>query len=339
MKKKAIYLAMAVLAACSCAKSPVIGLNDADKAYLAAWVQLNHPNATKTALGSYILEDTPGTGALVSDSDTNPFVRLEYEIRGLDGSVQQTYSKEMAQRLGTYSVESYYGPMTQPRGEGYTPAGLEEVISDMRVGGRRTVLIPGWLLSTRQYYKTAKDYENNVSGTTAIYDITVKDAISDINKWETDSVGRYILKTFPGMTPRDSVKYGFYYKRTGQPSSLREFPADTIIYINYVGRLLNGQVFDTSIRDTAAYYGLYSSSRSYGPVKITWYTDSGTYSDIKFGDSSGAIDGFLYALMQMHPHEKGAAVFYSGLGYSSKGTSSIPAYSPLRFDIEVVDEP
>ena len=42
----------------------------------------------------------------------------------------------------------------------------------------------------------------------------------------------------------------------------------------------------------------------------------------------------------MHPHEKGTAVFYSGVGYGSSGSgSTIPAYAPLRFDIEIVDKP
>ena len=42
----------------------------------------------------------------------------------------------------------------------------------------------------------------------------------------------------------------------------------------------------------------------------------------------------------MHPHEKGTAVFYSGLGYTYRGSGgSIPAYSPLHFDLEIVDKP
>ena len=177
------------------------------------------------------------------------------------------------------------------------------------------------------------------SGTNGILELELVEVIPDIVKWETDSLGRYIPAAFPGKTVADSLKYGFYYFRTGAPSSEDEFPTDTTIYINYVGRLLNGLVFDTNVKDTAKFYGLYSASRTYEPSTVTWFAADGTYSDIKLGEST-VIDGFSYALSKMHPHEKGAAVFYSGLGYSSKGSgSSIPAYAPLRFDIEIVDKP
>ena len=103
--------------------------------------------------------------------------------------------------------------------------------------------------------------------------------------------------------------------------------------------MLDGHVFDTNVKDSAKFYGIYSASRTYAPSSVTWFGSDGKYSDIKLGGSS-VIDGFAYALSKMHPHEKGTAVFYSGIGYGSSGSgSTIPAYAPLRFDIEIVDKP
>lgn len=340
MKRTILYLALAALLGSGCARIAQTGLNDANKRYLDAWIQVNHPGAAQTELGSYILEDIPGNGTLAAKDDEESFVRLEYTIRDLNGSILMDCTEQVAKQLGTYDPTEYYGPIIWQRGVSSLTAGLDEAIAGMREGGSRTVLIPGWLLGSKKSYKTEKEYRDNVSGTSAIYELHLIDVIPDIKKWETDSVGRYVARHFPGMSVRDSLKYGFYYHRTGTPFPNKEFPADTVIYLNYVLRLLNGKVVDTNVRDTAAFYDIYSSSRTYGPTKITWYSASGTYSDIKFGSSSGAIDGFLYALDQMHPFERGTAVFYSGLGYSYQGSSStIPAFSPLRFDLEIVAEP
>ncbi len=340
MKKTILYLALAALLCAGCAKTARVGLNDANKRFLDAWIQVNHPGARQTALGSYILEDTPGSGKVGGTADANPFVRLEYKIMTLEGSVQTACTEELAKRLGNYNSANYYGPVIWQRGEGALAPGFEEAFTDMREGGTRTLLIPGWLLSPYKTYKTAQEYQDNVSGTSAIYEFKLFDVIPDIKKWETDSVGRYVAAHFPGKTVSDSLKYGFYYIRTGQPSSTIEFPADTTIYLNYVLRLLNGKVVDTNIRDTAAFYNIYSSGRTYAPTTIKWHDKEGTYKNIKFGSSSSAIEGFLFALSQMHPHEKGTAVFYSGLGYKYKGSGDvIPAYSPLHFDLEIVDKP
>ena len=56
-------------------------------------------------------------------------------------------------------------------------------------------------------------------------------------------------------------------------------------------------------------------------------------------NSSTVIDGFAYALWNMRPHEAGTSIFYSPLGYGSTGSGSkIPGFSPLRFDIYIVDK-
>lgn len=340
MKKTTLYLVLAALLCCGCAKVAKTGLNDANKRYLDAWIQVNHPGAAQTALGSYILEDVPGTGTLAGTADDNGFVRLEYTVRNMEGSVQDACTEQWAKQLGTYDHTTYYGPVIWQRGKNLLAPGLDDALESMREGGSRTLLIPGWLLSTTKYYKTEKEYRDNISGTSGIYELRLCDVIPDIQKWETDSVGRYVARVFPGKTVRDSLQYGFYYFRTGEPSSTAEFKTDTTIYVNYILRLLNGKVIDTNVRDTAAFYDIYSSSREYGPTSIKWFSKDGTYKDIKFGSSSGAIEGFQLALSKMHPHEKGTTVFYSGLGYKYSGSgSTIPSYSPLRFDFEIVDKP
>ena len=338
MKRTILYLCAAALLSAGCAKTPSVGLNDAAKRYFDSWMSVAYPDAVREEPGYYVLEDIPGNGMLAGDADNTPYVRVDYVIRSQDGTINDTSYEQLAQQVGTYDSADYYGPVIWLRGSGNMQAGLDEALKTMRTGGYRSFVMPGWLATTSRF-DTEAEYLANVSGSVTVYDVKLLELITDVKKWETDSVGRYVSKTFPGKTVQDSLKYGFYYFCTGEPSSTREFPADTTIYINYVGRLLNGQVFDTNVKDSAKFYGLYSASATYSPSTITWHSSEGTYKDIKMG-SSTVIDGFSYALSKMHPHEKGTAVFYSGLGYGSSGSgSTIPAYGPLRFDIEIVDKP
>lgn len=352
MKRTILYLTFAAAVLCSCAKDPKLGPNDDALLYLESWVHVYHPDAQRTSLGAYILEDLPGTGALAGTPEANPYVRVSATVRTLDGAIQKTTDPRLTRQLGTFEEHNYYGPEIWDRSDDGLAAGLEEAVAAMRVGGRRTVVIPGWLLGynattgSSYRYKTAQEYLDNVSGgTSAIYEITLEELIPDTDKWEADSAGRYVARHFPGKSVLDSLEYGIYYFRTGEPTSTEKFHNDTTIYVNYIGRRLDGTVFDTSIADTAKFYGIYSASRSYGPSTVKWYGSEGTYSDITFtsyggSSSSTVIPGFSFALDHMHPHEKGTAIFTSDWGYGVSGSgSTIPGYSPLRFDFQIVDKP
>ncbi len=352
MKRTLSYLLLAALVLSGCAKTVTSGTNDAAKRYFDAWIYVNHPDLSPTDLGAYVLEETQGTGDAVGDASTDAYVRLNYTIRSLDGTVSSTTYPALARQLGTYSETSWFGPVIWSRAEGSLYAGVDEMISSMRVGGVKKTVIPGWLLTSSRY-DSAQEYLDNVSaGSPTIYELELLETISDTDAWELDSLGRYFASVYPEVSLADSLKYGFYYIQRKAPQTTATsdetdseeesdagFPSDTTIYINYTGRLLNGQVFDTTIEDTAKVYGLYSSSKTYEPISVQYSHDD--YSEITITSSkTSVIDGFSYMVWRMGAYEEGTGIFYSKLGYSSSGSgSSIPGYSPLRFDIEVVDQP
>lgn len=329
-------IAAAILCLWGCAKSSSGSLNSQNEKVFEAWIKTNYPDAVRTPLGAYIIEDTPGTGALIGDATASPYIRLEYLSRGLDGTVIGYTSDEMAKQLDDYNESDYFGPEVVYRGENHMYAGLDESVSEMRVGGHRTVVIPGWLMSYVRYGGES-EYKANVTGTDTIYDFTVLESISDINSWEVDSIARYLAANFPSKAKSDTTMYGFYYIRTKAPDSNVAYAADSTFYINYIGRRLDGQVFDTSIRDTAEYYGV-NHGGTYAPVVINC---GETYTDYTMTSSkSSMIEGMSYCLSKMYPHEAGTCIFISKLGYAGNGSGdAIPAFSPLRFDIEIVDKP
>lgn len=333
MKRYILWAALAAAALCTgCAKSPVSGINEANKAFLEAWVKVHHPDARKTSMGAYVIEETKGTGEALGTADDSPYVRVNFIYSDLDGNILDYNTEPLAKQLGTYEECNFYGPEIWVRADNGVPAGIEEALADMNIGGKKKVMIPGWLLTTT-IYDTAQEYYDNETGTDAIYTIEPLEIIKDIVKWEVDSLCSYLGRNYPTKSPEDSLKYGYYYIRTGEPSDTCGFRKDTTIYINYIGRLLNGTVFDTSIADTAKFYGIYNPSTTYGPKSISC---NETYSSIQMGSSS-VIDGFAYTIYQMHSFEKGTGIFYSAYGYEYSGSGeTIPPYSPLRFDIEVV---
>ena len=352
MKKTLLYLSLAALLLSACAKDPKTGASDSAKRFLDAWIHVNHPDATLTPLGAYVLEETPGTGAAAGSYEENPYVRVSFTIRSLSGAVSVTTDERLNRQIGSYEPQGFYGPAIWNRKDHALPAGIEETVASLRVGGSRTVVIPGWLMGTDSQtglpilYDTAQEYLDNVSGgTPAIYEIRLEEAFKNLDKWETDSLARYMTANFPDVAAADTLKYGIYYHRTATPSSDKEFTKDTTIYVNYIGRRLDGVVFDTNIADTAKYYGIYNASRTYKPVTIKWYGADGSYQDITMSvagseQASKTVPGFAFALDKMHPHEAGTTVFYSAWGYGEKSSgSAIPAYTPLRFDLQIVDKP
>jgi len=336
MKFRYLIATAALLFLASCAKESSIGTNDDAKRYFDAWISQNHPAATRTPLGSYIISRTEGTGVPAGDS---MYVRLNYSYYTLDGDLASTTDEMVARQCKTYSAANYYGPALSYRGENLEAmgAGLEEAISGMKVGGKMRIVIPGWLSQAARYDSEA-EYLANCSGTDYIYDIELVDLFNDEEKWERDSLLRFMAANYP-EAKEDGTYDGFFYVKEKGDDDASVFPSDTTFYINYTGRLLNGQVFDTTIADTAKVWNLYSSSTTYQQKSVTWYSDDEDFTHIKLADNE-IINGFAYALSQMHPGEKGTCFFVSKYGYSFSGSGkSIPACSPLSFTIETTVAP
>jgi len=336
-----------------CSKTESEDTNDAELRYLEAYMTTHYPDAQKIGMGTYILEDVPGNGLRVLDSN---YVFVRFSSRSLmDGTYLFYTDEEIARQLGTHTANSDYSDYIMHLVASEVSQGVREIffggtdqngatIDPMRIGGRRKAVVPSWLSSASHNYSTLIEYLRNVTGQyNYAYDIRLVNQVYDIWKWQVDSIERYMDKT---KTRVDSVKYhpGLYYRRDTLREEARghyvhstyKFPDDTTIYINYIGRLLNGRVFDTNIADTAKVWGIYSASTTYGPKSVTWDADS---TALKLSSSS-VIEGFSYTLWQMHPYESGRGIFTSDLGYGASGSSpSIPRYAPLIFEIDIVDKP
>lgn len=371
---KFAYITAFAAVVSGCAKESEIPNNAEEKMYFDAWMQVNHPDAEKSGKGIYIIQEKEGTGEAVADSQ---YVYVSYKTTDLSGAIYDYTDEATAKQLGKYDKTNFYGPRIIYRQSGFLYAGVADMLSGMKAGSVRKAVIPGWLM-TKTWYGSEQEYIDNVTGTNSIFELEVLDPVKNIDQWQIDSIGRFITKDRNEINKdfqyldfnkifekndtikdqSDSTSYGFYYLgiKDGKPLDkkndkgeemditnnshffTRNGSTDTTIYINYVGRLLNGLVFDTNIKRVAQDNGL--SGGSYEPKAIKW---GDSHTKLIMGTDSetpNMIEGFAMTLWQMHPYEKGIGIFYSNHGYGMQGSGkAIPPFSPLVFEIEIVEKP
>lgn len=336
---KSITLAAVCLLAAGCAKDSTIKTGEKAQQYLKLFIEKYYPYVTPNEYGLYVLEETPGSGSAWTESV--PYVYARTTIRDLGGTITSTTEEPLAQQLGTYVKGNYYGPKYQQTGKEQSYVGLDNLLKGMRVGGTRKAIIPSWQLTTSRY-STSKEYiEACTSDAHMEYTVTLEGMSSDIAATEKDSLTRFVLHNYgPGLSPTtiaSDVTDGTFYFISDSTAFIGKpyFPSDTTLNLNYTGRLLNGQVFDTTIERVAKDAGIYNASKTYGPVSVTF---ASKYTEVKMGESSSLITGFKGGLYKLRWLGQTADVlFTSELGYTNTGSGlTIPPYSPLLFELEVV---
>ncbi|MPM83291.1 hypothetical protein SDC9_130354 [bioreactor metagenome] len=144
----------------------------------------------------------------------------------------------------------------------------------------------------------------------------------------TDSLESYSNKYYNGL---DSTKWNYYFKTTkeGIGAVLKE--GESIQYY-YVGRLLDGYVFDTNIEDTARKYNLYNANRTggYAPADFT------VVKDTEVGSAS-VVKGMAMTFLRMKHGETAITYFGPELGYGDT-QKDFGRYQSMFFEVRVVSD-
>ena len=130
-------------------------------------------------------------------------------------------------------------------------------------------------------------------------------------KYITDN--KLVVKTTPS---------GLKYVITKTSLKPRPLTGDTVL-VNYTGKLISGEVFDSNIEAVAKTSGLDQPGRTYEPIKFPVNT-------------SQVIKGWDEGLLLLHEGEKAIFIIPSALAYGNEGTGPIPPASTLVFDVELV---
>ncbi|MDE6440389.1 MAG: FKBP-type peptidyl-prolyl cis-trans isomerase [Bacteroidales bacterium] len=136
---------------------------------------------------------------------------------------------------------------------------------------------------------------------------------------QQEAIAAYLQENGLNVEPTSD---GLYFIRT-QAGKGKAIKQGSPVKFHYVGRLLDGTIFDTSIKEVAEENGLFHPMRNYEPLS----TMAGT---------GQMILGMDEGLLMMRQGDKATLIIPFQLGYGDRDLGPIPAYSPLIFEMEIV---
>ncbi len=161
--------------------------------------------------------------------------------------------------------------------------------------------------------------------TDQVFQTTVTKYMSDLTEAEKTKepakIKAYIADKKLNVTKTDS---GLYYIITKPGAGANVAPGDTAV-INYVGHLVNGKVFDTSVKDEAVKAKLPGADqREFKPIRVAV-------------GQHAVIAGWDQGLQLLNKGAKATFVIPSSLGYGAQGAGPIAGYTPIVFEVEIID--
>lgn len=321
-KSLIVSLLLAVSLAISCAVEPD---DDEDLAFdhmMTAWIRVHYPSVKPFGThGAYILEMDKGDGAVIGDS---AYVRVFYTKRTLDGTIMDTNVEEVAKQLGSYDASYNYAGNTWRMTQGYVPDGLEEVMRTMRSGGKAAIALPK--TASSHLYSLYDAFSSTEEANNYIYELEIDTVVTDIISYQDKEMREWFRTHYAS---EDTLSAHQYFKKLEEKTANTDTIAEgSSISVYYIGRLINGQVFDTNIEDTAKFYRIWSSSREYSALSMTYHKSE----DESSSSTNDVVEGFEQAILKMNYGEKAVTLFNSELGYGEAGSNpAIPEYSPLSF--------
>jgi len=273
---------------------------------LAKYIKDKNITIQPTKSGIYFLESVAGKGMKI---DTGVWVSVHFKVQLLDGK----------QLFSSYDRGD---PITFEYGKRFDTPGVEEAIGLMKKGGKATVIVPSKLA----FGETGRGgvvppfatmvYELEITNvlTKADHDKTIaadkKKADEKLMKNkgdETANLNKYLKEK--GITAKPNPS-GIYYiekvKGSGQKAA-----AGKTVKVHYTGTLLNGKKFDSS-RDRNQ------------PFEFTL-------------GKGQVIKGWDEGVALMNVGGKATLIVPSNMGYGERDMGSIPPYSTLVFDVELLD--
>lgn len=136
---------------------------------------------------------------------------------------------------------------------------------------------------------------------------------------QQEAIAAYLQENNLNVEPTSD---GLYFIRT-QAGKGKAIQQGSPVKFHYVGRLLDGTIFDTSIKEVAEENGLFHPMRNYEPLS----TMAGT---------GQMILGMDEGLLMMRQGDKATLIIPFQLGYGDRDLGPIPAYSTLIFEMEIV---
>jgi len=149
----------------------------------------------------------------------------------------------------------------------------------------------------------------------------VKKETDKIQQAEPAKIEKYIADNKLKAT---KTATGLYYVVTKQGTGPLPIAGDTV-GVNYVGKLVNGKVFETSLKEEAIKAKTYNAMFPYQPIRVAV-------------GMAKLIPGWDQGLMLFNKGTKATLVIPSNLAYGAQGNQrQVGPYTPLVFDMEITE--
>ncbi|MDR2886183.1 MAG: FKBP-type peptidyl-prolyl cis-trans isomerase [Rikenellaceae bacterium] len=363
MKLRTFFvLACAALLMASCAKNESENASVVERDILAKWIatHVSDPTLAEHADGLYTIvkQSTSSLDALTpADGDWVEVIFTGYAmptppmaVYPQDGKVFVTRDAGIAaQQLGSSNLyRTHYAAKKMSMTEGYNgmTTAMFRTLQMMKKGETWRFFAPSGIT----YGSSVSSYSYGYQGQSALgggvpsyMDIELVNVIKDLTQYEQDSVWNYAKRNLGKTVETDYVKDRPYLYLTQEYLGVDQadtktdtIGVDSTLNIYYVGRFLDGFVFDTNI-DTVA--------------QRVWGSTTGGRTPYEYKPSSGGlIQAFYDAIMtvpeggtNMRYNSWGHMVFKSDYGYGSTGqtpnttnyATEIDPYTPLVFDFYI----
>lgn len=152
------------------------------------------------------------------------------------------------------------------------------------------------------------------------YQDFLRDKANEADQKQQEAIAAYLQEKNLTATPLES---GLYLILTKENKKGKAIAQGASIKFNYVGRLLNGTIFDTNLEEVAKENNMFQDGRPYEPLQ----TMAGV---------GQMIPGVDEAFTKMKVGEKATLIIPFQLAYGDRDLGQIPPYSTLVFELEIV---
>jgi len=133
-------------------------------------------------------------------------------------------------------------------------------------------------------------------------------------------ISKYVANLQPAVKTTAS---GLHYQILKPSAKPKPLPGDTLL-VNYIGKTLDGKVFDTNSKEEAQKAGVFQEGRPYEPFQFV----------VKAGQ---VIPGWDEGFLLLNQGSKARLIIPSKLAYGpNQSGPDIAPYSPLVFEVELL---
>ncbi len=334
----------------SCAKATPENGNDLEKLAFDAWMKKYVLDkgipAVEQSNGIYVEFFEDGDQRIESSRDTVMWLSLDYTSTDIDHNVFATRDSMQALRQRTYSPYTHYVPeYTYVDRENYgmmpgqhfalqndlvKPDGSKMKITE---GSHVRLYIPSYLAYGSNGYSNDQGYggQFRLDGTRiVIQDLAVRQVVKNPLDWEETQVLDHATLRW-GLAETDTIATMIYVDTLNfhpRADLLKQFPqkpfvpeyaltADSTAKIWFVGRFLDGFIFDTNIETIHDEFYKRRIGENYLPNDASFTALSYTPQTQK----SSYISAFYQAIPDLRRGQWSRIVFTSAYGYGATGLS------------------